>query len=315
MPQIINDPGCVVVNANTGMPDCPFVPDKIVGIILFDKDYVFAAADVLTVSAFITKLQALAIIVGQDRIYPIFRLELSSDNSSEESVSTTAYGTKKTTQDGKYEFTFDSIRGGMALHKKLRLYNKVNKKCLLVDDSGTVYGTYNASGSFVPLSIDDFYAKPWKFHDGANQAKFMVKLALAKAKELNENLAYIKTNLDIEETVKGIIDVNVEKVTATQTTITVKLYTKDDRIDLYDTYSASLTATAWVVKNAAGGTVASTVAPVAGTKAWALTGTYTTGIGPFTVQLASVTILAGLGMGSTSIGNGYESDILTTATA
>ena len=33
----LNNPGCVLVGANTGIPDCAFIPDKFVGAILVPK--------------------------------------------------------------------------------------------------------------------------------------------------------------------------------------------------------------------------------------------------------------------------------------
>lgn len=310
--NIINDPGCVVVNANTGMPDCPFLPEKIVGIMLFDKDTVFTANDVLTAAAFLSKLQSLVYVTGQNRIYPIPGLIFNADNSTAPTVVTDAYDGKKVAKDGKYDWTFDMPFGGANYHKKLRLYNKQKKNVLLWDDEGNVYGTLTSAGLFATLSTDFVYAHPWKIHTGADAAKFQIQVALSKTKQLNEDLAVIKTGVSIEDNVKGLIDVVLEQIAATASKLTLKMYTKDDKIDLYDTFSSILNvASAWVVLSAAGATITpSSVSLNAGTKSFELNSS-SLFANLNTVKLASVSVLAGLGMGSLTIGNGFESNTLT----
>jgi hypothetical protein len=311
---VINDPGCVVVNANTGMPDCPFLPDKIVGIMLFDKDTVFTANEASTVALFITKLQALALVTGQTRIYPIPGLIFESDNSTAPTIVTDAYDGKKVTKDGKYDWTFDMPFGGALYHKKLRLYNKQKKNVLLWDEEGNVYGTLTSAGLFATLSTDFVYAHPWKIHTGADAAKFQIQVALSKTKQLNEDLAVIKTGMSIEDNVKGLIDVTLEQLAATTSKLSIKMYTKDDRIDLYDTYAAALQTggvSSFVVISAIGTAITpASIALNASTKCLELNSAaaFATGC---TVKLASVTILAGFSMGNITIGNGFESNTLT----
>lgn len=314
MPQIINDPGCVVVNANTGMPDCPFLPDKIVGIMLFDKDTVFTANHTASITAFIAQLQALCYVTGQTRIYPVPGLIFESDNSTAPTVVTDAYDGRNIAKDGKYDWTFNMPFGGALYHKKLRLYNKQKKNVLLWDDEGNVYGTLTSAGLFATLSTDFVYAHPWKIHTGADAAKFQIQVALSKTKQLNEDLAVIKTGMAIEDNVKGLIDVVLEQFGATTSKLQIKMYTKDDRIDLYDTYAAGLVSggvTSFAVSTSAGIAVTpSSIALNATAKCIELNSSAAFA-NANTVKLAAVSVLAGFGMGSITIGNGYESNTLT----
>lgn len=307
--SILNNPGCVVNAANTGLPDCPFAPDKFVGAILIDKSYVFASADVLTATAFITKLQELALTPGKNRAYPIFRFEEIADNTEEETIATLGYGSKQVIKDGKYDWTFRITKGGLCFQKKIRAFNKVEKKVLFVDDSGNIYGTVNASGEFTGFSMDFFFAKPFKAADGSNAAIFNARFALSKPKEFNDDVAFIKTSLDVEESVKGIIDLNLTSVASILGFATVAVKTACDQLSIYDLYDGLLAdPDMWIVKNSSGAPVTvSAVTKVAASEAWKLA---FTGTGTHTIQLAAAADLATGGIGGAP-GNGYESDIIT----
>lgn len=312
--SIFNDPGCTVINANTGLADCPFNPDKIVGMILIDKDTVFDASSHLdTVAHFIAQLQALTVIAGETRAYPIFRFDGMTDNTEDAVKTTSGYGAETFVRDGKYKLTFDMHIGGHQLQQKLRQYNKSKKKCLLVDDSGVVYGTMNSDGDMAGLTMDYFNAKPFKFNDGTNPATYQLEICLSKPKELNEDICYVKTDMDIEENVKGITDVTVEYVSRASDSVTVKLYTTDDRIDLFDTYSGNLDVIgAWEIKLANSPFTEQTVATAvanATPKTWTI-GVTSLGAATYTIGLkppATLRSLAGCLMGAVPAG-GFESD-------
>lgn len=313
---VINDPGCTVVNSNTGLPDCPLNPDKIVGLILLDKDKVFTENEQSTVALFIAALQAATVAEGEARIYPIFRFDGMTDNSEDAVKTTSGYGAETFVRDGKYKLTFDMHIGGHQLQQKLRAYNKSKKKVLLVDDSGVVYGTLTSAGLLTGLSLDYFNAKPFKFNDGTNPATYSLEICLSKPAEINENIGYIKTDQDIEEVVKGITDVTLTQIAAVTTYVTVKVKTTDDSIDLYDVYSGNMDeVTAWVVKNALGVVVTpSAVAVDAVNKGIKITATLTAGT--YTVQMAPAATLRAtpIFMGVAPAG-GFESNILSFRTS
>lgn len=306
--SILNNPGCVVTAANTGLPDCPFTPDKFVGAILIDKSYVFADADVLTATAFLTKLQELVLTTGKNRAYPIFRFEEITDNSEEETVVTLGYGGKQVVKDGKYDWTFRLTKGGLCFQKKLRAFNKVDKKVLFIDDSGNIYGTVNSSG-FTGFSMDFFFAKPFKASDGSNAAMFNARFALSKPKEFNDDVAFIKTDLDVEESVKGILDVELTEEASIVGYSTISVKTACDKVSIYDLFADDLAdPDMWVVKTSAGVEVTvSAVTKVAVSEAWKLA---FTGTGAHTIQLAEPSVLATAGIGG-GTGNGFESDVIT----
>ncbi len=306
--SVLNDPGCVVAMGNTGLPDCPVTPDKIIGAILIDKSYVFESADVASASAFLTKLKSLTLLSGKNRAFPIFRFEELTDNTEDETVATLGYGAKQVVKDGKYDWTFRITAGGLCLHNNLRTFNKADKKVLFVDDSGMIYGT-NGSSGFTGFSMDFFYAKPFKLNDGSNPPIFNVRFALSKPKEFNEDAAYIKMAVDVEENVKGISDVNISEVSLLAGTANVAVKTACDKLNLFDTYADDLADPAlWIVKDSSGDAVSVTgVVKVLASEAWAVS---FTGTGEHTIQLATPSDLADAGVGGAPA-NGFESDVLT----
>ncbi len=308
MSNILNNPGCVVVAANTGLPDCPFAPDKFVGAILIDKNQVFSDSDVASATAFITKLQELALVAGKTRAYPIFRFEEITDNSEEETVATLGYGSKQVVKDGKYDWTFRLTKGGLCYQKKLRAFNKIEKKVLFIDDSGVIYGTIG-SGGFTGFSMEFFFAKPFKVADGSNAAIFNARFALSKPKEFNEYVGFIKTNLDVEESVKGITDVELEQVTITNAAATISVVTGCDKVSLFDVFADDLAdPLLWVVTSSAGTNVSVTgVTKVPASSAWAVA---FTGTGVFSISLAAPSVLAAAGIGGTPA-NGFESNAIS----
>lgn len=308
MSNILNNVTCVITGANTGLPDCPVIPDKIVGAILVDKDFVFESADVATVAAFKTKLQALALAAYDSRIFPIGPFEEMADNSEEESVTTMGYGGKSVARDGKYDWTFKMTKGGMYLQKALRKFNGTSKRVLFIDDNNVIYG-YNGTAGFTGFSLDFFYAKPWKANDGANAAAFHVRFALSKTKELVDDVAYVDFSEEVLDAVKGITDVLLSKVTSDSTSVTVKAVTAADGIDLYDTYDDEIAAAgAWLVTKAGVVVTPSSVTKVAGSKAWKITLSTPTGAHVFSLNTPAA--LDALNIGGPPA-NGFESDTLS----
>lgn len=304
---ILNNPGCVEVAANTGLPSCPAAPDKFVGAILIDKSTVFTDAEIATPAALITKLQTLTLTAGKTRAYPIFRFEEITDNSEEETIATLGYGSKQVVKDGKYDWSFRVTKGGLCYQKKLRKFNGVEKKALFIDDNGVIYGTIGANG-FTGFSLDFFFAKPFKVADGSNAAIFNVRFALSKPKEFNDTVGFIKTGLDVEESVKGILDLELFLIDNEAGEATIGVRTECDKVNLYDLYADDLADTALWSVTKAGETVAiATVAKVAASEGWKLT---FVGDGSHVVTLASAADLATAGIGGTP-GNGYEGSLLT----
>ena len=300
----LNNPGCVlVIGANTGIPGCDFAPDKFVGAILIDKSTIIEDADIPDI---ISKLQELTLATGRDRIHPIFRFEEIADNSEEETVSTLGYGSKQVVKEGKYDWTFRIVKGGLCLNNKLRAFNKASKKVLFIDSNNVIYGTRVESG-FTGFTMDFFYAKPFKANDASNAAIFNVRFALAKPEEFNEKVAFVKADQDIEEAVKGLIDLELVQLAVASGKVTVGIRTACDKVNIYEAFGDVMAAgELWKVsKNGAPVTITS-VAKNDTAGGWDVS---FTGTGEHVITLAAPSVLAAANVGGYPE-NGYEAGIL-----
>ncbi|KAF0193985.1 MAG: hypothetical protein FD166_3611 [Bacteroidetes bacterium] len=300
----LNNPGCVlIVGANTGVPGCTFAPEKFVGAILVPRNFIIADADIPSI---ISKLQELTLASKANRIYPVFRFEEISDNSEEPSIATLGYGSKQVTKEGKYDWTFRIIQGGLCYQNKLRAFNKSNMKVLFIDAEDVIYGT-RVSGGLAGLSLDFFYASPFKANDASNSAIFNVRFALSKPREFNEDVAFVKADQDVEEAVKGVIDIELVQLAVAANSVTVGLRTACDKVNLFDSLSAPIAdGNLWLVtKNGAPVTITG-VSENAGLKGWNV---LFTGTGEHVITLVSPEELAAVEVGGAPE-NGFEAGTL-----
>jgi len=297
----INTPTCFVGGANTGIPACLLAPDKIVGAILIDRSKSFTdeeAADI------IAELQELALLTGRERIYPVFRFDEIADSSEEEVVVSLGYGSKQVARDGKYDWTFRMLNSGLCLQSKLRAFNKAKMKVLFVDSNNIIFGTRTPAGEITGFSLDFFYAKPFKIADGSNSSIFQVRFALSKPAEFNDNVVFLNPGVDVEEAVKGIIDVELFEIAKVAGKATVGVRTQCDKVNIFDSFSDALAAGAlWSVTKA--GATVSITSVVKNTTAngWDIS---FTGTGEHVINLASTEDLATANVGGAP-DNGYES--------
>jgi hypothetical protein len=299
----LNVPVCVLVNgSNTGVPGCTFAPDKIVGAILVDKSYKIADADIPNIVA---KLQEACLAAGKNRAYPIFRFEEIADNSEDETLSTLGYGSKQITKDGTYDWSF-RMTNGLCFHNHLRGFNLADKKVFFIDSNNYIFGT-KVDGGMMGVSMDFFYAKPFKINDGSNATIFQVRFAMGKPSELNEFVAFVKSDVDVENNVKGIIDLELVKLAVVAGKVTVGIQTACDKADLYESM-ADLFADAlvWRCTKAGANVVITGVVKNAAAKGWDVS---FVGDGDHVVSLVDAAALAAKNIGGAP-DNGYEGNSL-----
>lgn len=302
---ILNEPLCSTRNeGNTGIASCVFSPKNIVGAILVPPNFSYDAAKLADLKA---SLQADALLPNKaNRIYVLNRFKAITDNSSEVTISESGYGDKDTAREGKYDWTFElADKGGLCLQRNLRKFNELDKKVLFFDSDNQIIGTSDSEGNFIGISLDFFYASPYKLADGTNPTQYFVRFALKKTSELNDTPAYVVAGFDIENEIKSIIDLSLTEVAveAGKATVSVKEYCSKNNI--YLAYSDELAdPTAWIVKDDAGViVVVSGVVAVPATESFELS---FTGTGDYTINLVDPTALEVLGVGGAP-DNGFES--------
>lgn len=297
----INTPTCSTGGGNTGIPACQLSPEKIIGAILVDNSFSLSQAEA---DELIETLQTKTLLTGRDRVYPVFRFDEIADNSEEEVMASLGYGSKQVVRDGKYDWTFRMLNSGLCLQAKLRKFNKRKMKVLFVDSDNIIFGTRNPSGDITGFSLDFFYAKPFKIADGSNPSIFQVRFALSKPQEFNDNVVYMNPGVDVEEAVKGIIDLELYEIAKVAGKATIGVRTHCDKVNIYDSFATALAvATLWSVTKAGATVTITTVSANDTTKGWDIS---FTGTGEHVINLVSAAYLAAASVGGAP-DNGYES--------
>jgi len=280
--KYLNIPGSFIGTGNTGATEYTIIPRLIVGAILTSKTKKYSEADMAT---FLTKLQNDTLAVGTARIRPIFRFKELSDGSSDLTIATSGYGDNQPVRDGKYKWTFTmSAATGLYNNQQLRKLNGGSYRAFFIDDNGLILGTYDEDGNFMGAELEYFYAKLWKANDGSKPAAFMTEFAMANADELNENIAVYTPSFSVEQSVKGLLSLELTKILTATGKATIGIRTEGDKIDMYPLYSTELAVVAlWKVINVATGAavVPTTVATNAGASGWDVSlaaGTYQIGL-------------------------------------
>jgi len=272
-----------------------------------DQSVTFDSTDCATVAALITAMQAAGLATGLNRIFPIHKILNITDNSETPVKQTGGFGQEKYVRDGKYMWDIEFNEVGIGYWSKLRKLNDVgNLKVLLIFNDEYLVGTDDESDGIKGLSISAKYFHPWKISDGANPAKYVLSLSLAKPLELNEDITYIKFGQSIEDVVKGNIDVELILVASDSTSVTIKPVTSVGKVNLFDTYAADLDAAgAWVVSKAGVAVVPASVAQDTVNEAIKIP--LTTPSGAHVFSLEDAVALAALGIGGAGDG-GFETE-------
>lgn len=310
MSYLIDDPGCAAsIGGNTGNPGCTMMPKNFVGAFLVRKDQAFDAADLADI---LTELQTRSLAAASVRLYPVGRFEEVKDNSEDITYQTYGYGGKYLVKEGRYDWTFSIVNGGLCHHKQFRKFHgSKDFAVILYDADNTLYFNKKADGDYYGFSLENFNAIPWKVNDGSKGAAFDVHFALADPRELNDNVAYVKVDQSPFSSVPGILDVTLSIQTAFGTgTMKVTAKKSCSKEDLYDEFQTEIAAAgAWVLKDDAGNTKTITsVTADATVGGWIIAATL--GADNYTLSLATPAALAALNIGGPP-DTGFESNVLS----
>lgn len=295
---------------NTGKTQYDIVPRLIIGAILTSSSKKFTEAEM---ADFQKTLQDGTLASGADRIYPIFRFKEIADGSSDVTKNTAGYGPIEIVRDGKYDwtFTFNSTTGLYA-NSQLRSLNGGHYRAIFIDDNGqfgNMIGTQDSDGNFMGADLEFFYSKNWKSNEGSKPAVFSCEFGHANSKDLNENIAVFTPSFDLEDTVKGLLNLQLTKIVVAAGKATIGVQTEGDKVDLYPSYSIQLAvASIWKVINITTGAtvVPTTVATNATAKGWDIS----LAAGTYSIGLVSPADLSTANVGG-SPDSGYESIPIT----
>lgn len=239
MANELNKPLCNQSASNTGVPDCDFVPGRIIGTILVNKTRTFSGVDL---DDFLGTLKKAAQGTLKDRIYPVFRFGTMNDGSVEPTAAALGIGYEKYINDGSYKLTFPLVNGSACYVEHLRKFNGSRYACLLVHDNG-ITGTRTEDGGVRGFTLSQFYTHKPKMGDDANATVYNVEIAMPNPKEFVDNLAFLNTDKDIEYEVKGIRDYLMIQKNATAEAVTVDIIDACSKQSILDIYGSELADT------------------------------------------------------------------------
>lgn len=302
---------------NTGICECFFDPALIDGAIFVPLKKVFTEAELADLSIQ-TTLETAARTIKADRIYPLGPFEAITDNTEDPTRQTFGYGTVKTVREGKYNWLFQFINGGLNLSNALRSFNGLTGKYgwLLKESKNTLIGTskkdVNGNWGMAAITLADYYARPWRPSDGTNVTNYGVEVSFDPI-YINEKIAFKRVNIDsyLLSEFTGLEDIKLTLVAAVEggTTIEVSAETDCGSTDVYDLYSEEMAqALAWLLKDVAGEeqTISGVVAND-DTKTWTITRSEGTNADGDTLELAAPSVLSAAPINVV----GYESNKLT----
>lgn len=298
----INKPTCTTTFGNTGIGSCEFNPDMIRGALRVPIGWTQALADIDDIVA---DIQADILATSHtDRIFPISRFITITDNSEAPTINTSGYGDKEVVKDGAYDWTFLHKEGGFSLHRRLRRNNANNCEVLLWDKNNVLWGTLAVDGGMKGITTDYLYEEKVKMPDGTNMAQYNLHMVLPKPEQLNEYAAYVQLTSDPEDLFKGLIDLELVQVSVAAGKATIKVQTKCEGVNLYDTYSTALASAAlWTCAKAGAAVTITGVVADDDTSAFEVS---FTGTGVHTIGLTNPTALETAGVGGLPANGGFE---------
>lgn len=318
MANILNKIFCGVDVKNTGVCDCYFDPKLIEGAILVPKNKVFTAEE-LSDENILATLQALVTAAKAIRIFPFGPFEAITDNTEEPTEQTFGYGNSVPVREGKYNWIFQFIQGGVTLSNNLRTFNYLNSKysAIFIDASqnvmiGSKKKDVNGQNGLAGVPLTKLYTFPWKAPDGTNVTSYRIQFGFSPI-YVNQLLAFRKIDPEILylPDLVGLENVELEVLAAEDGADVITIGASTDcGADMADEFSTELEeVTAWIWKDAAG--AVKTITDVTYNpelKGWDITTSDPDGAEDGdTITMAAPTVLAAPPISVA----GYESDTVT----
>ena len=230
---------CAVYRKNVGYGTCPFNPDLIVTILLFGTERVFTDAELDELEQI---LRDLAVSDSKDtRMYPVKNIVDIADNTEDETIETTGYGSKFLVRDGDYDITFRlSGAGGVCLQNALSTFNGPTP-FLLVDKQGRIIGT-KKNGKLATIPPQFFYAKNIKLPTGSTGVGYYVRISFF-SKYISKDIAFVKADFDVDD-IDGLQDLKIVQNSFDSETgeLNISLLTDCGSVNVGETYNEILSA-------------------------------------------------------------------------
>ena len=235
----INKPRCGQSKGNSGIPECDFLPGRIIGVVLTGNGREYAEKEA---EDLIETLSKEAQGPLKTRVYPIFRFGTLTDNSEDPATESLGIGFTKTLNDGSYIWSMPLVNGAMYYAKCLRNFNGEKYNAFLVLDNG-IMGVKTKSGKVRGFTMSRFYVNKPKWATDTTTTRFYVDMSFPNPSEFVDSYAYLQTDESIDYEIKGNLDYEIIQKTASAEKITVDIVSMSDRHSILDIYGDELAET------------------------------------------------------------------------
>lgn len=250
---MLNQLECAQAFANTGVGECDLIPSNIVGMYIVPASFRIGPED----DVFKTLRDAAEADVARDRIYPVHNFVGVDDNTGDLNEETLGYGGVAVLSEGKYDLTFRIGQGGLCLQKRLRQYNAVKPRVLLIDANGIIFGQM-VDGELAGIPLELYFARALTLSDGnSTTTSFRVRI-MFDAKYLNDSFGFVSSSVvgfNPSEVV-GLQDLIIRDAgDSNATTLNVQVKTGCGTEDALEVFATELADDAlWKVTDASDGT-------------------------------------------------------------
>lgn len=292
---------CLADAGNTGFGQCFTDFGMPRGVLFTPKGKIYSLADIATLKA---ALEAdILADIPKNRLYPLNNIINITDQSEKTVYQKFNTGAQARVRYGFYNLTLQWTIGGFCVLYALLKANGQNKPFLIYTDRGfligTDAGTVDNEQQFTGLQANIADANMFGFSDGSKVSEYTLTLDFEPT-QINQNVAFADFSndggLSYLNGLNGLQNVTLNQLVApTSTVVKVGAVTACGTVNLHDEFASELAKpAAWVVKNAAGGTITvSAVADDPTDGGWSLTLASATGL-DVNVALAGPTELAAL---------------------
>jgi hypothetical protein len=290
--------GFNLTGGNTDVGTCVFNDAPVVGLLLaYGKKFTPAEQEDMAAAL------AAALIAPnrEDRLYPVQNITNAEDLSQERQVQTTGYGDEIVTREKKTKTRWGILKGGLSLHKKLKVHSDVCVNVFEIDSKNRLRGYKDNDGNLCAFDLTQLYVDEPIILTGANLPYINIEPAYADNTQRLARFAWIngdQENISLT-TLVGLKDVEL----VTKVAVTVGGVIKVNGLvgatlaNMRTLYGAALAnEEAWVLKDKNGATVTTTLADDPATDSYGVTVDNTVWAAAasgdeFTLQLATVAVL------------------------
>lgn len=213
---------------NTGSSQCPFVPDYIKVIILTPEGMVLKDEEIET------KLFEMAHGDRPNRIYPVGIIAEYAPSGGEAQVSKQGYGSSQITGYSELTEVWTLNNYDEGLFANMMQLKNEKMRALFVDGKNTLYGERVSETEIRGHLLSSVYPSGSRFKTSGDNAKMNVNLVYSDVEKAWLNPKSLMCEVDIVDTIKGLVWVDVEKIgTSGNNYKVVEHYGKFDLTEMY----------------------------------------------------------------------------------